>query len=42
MLGEIIDILEKAEHYTNKMILETKLPISLKEAYFEYRYCIFE
>lgn len=42
MLEEIINILDKTQHYTNKMILETKLPISLKEAYFEYRYGIFE
>ena len=37
---ELYEIIKDTDHIKNSLILETQIPVSLKEAYFEFRYGI--
>jgi len=41
MASEILRMIIDTEAFNNEMVRATLMPISLKEAYYEYRYGIF-
>lgn len=41
MASEILRMIIDTEAFSNEMVRATPMPISLKEAYYEYRYGIF-
>ena len=41
MASEILRMIIDTESFSNEMVRVTPMPISLKEAYYEYRYRIF-
>lgn len=41
MASEILRMIIDTEAFSNEMVRATSMPISLKEAYYEYRYGIF-
>lgn len=41
MASEILRMIMNTEDFSNEMVRATPMPISLKKAYYEYRYGIF-
>ena len=41
MASEILRMIMDTEAFSNEIVRDTPMPISLKEAYYEYRYGIF-
>ena len=41
MASEILRMIIDNEVFNNEMVIDTPIPISLEEAYYEYRYDLF-
>lgn len=41
MASEILRMIIDTEAFNNEMVIATPIPISLEEAYYEYRYDLF-